>query len=99
MNTDILIKPLVTEKMTGLMEQGHYAFEVAKGANKVEIRKAVEARYPGVKVKEVRTMVVRGKRRSQLTRRGKVSGRTAGYKKAVVTLVADSQRIDFFEQI
>lgn len=99
MNTDILIKPLVTEKMTALMEKGHYAFEVAKGANKVEIRKAVEARYPGVVIKEVRTMVVRGKNRSQMTRRGKVSGRTAGYKKAVVTLVADSQRIDFFEQI
>jgi large subunit ribosomal protein L23 len=99
MNTDILIKPLVTEKMTALMEKGHYAFEVAKGANKVEIRKAVEARYPGVVIKEVRTMVVRGKNRSQMTRRGKVSGRTAGYKKAVVTLVPDSQRIDFFEQI
>jgi large subunit ribosomal protein L23 len=99
MNTEILIKPLVTEKMTTLMEQGHYAFEVAKGANKVEIRKAIEARYPGIKIKEVRTMVVRGKHRSQLTKRGKVSGRTAGYKKAVVTLLADSQRIDFFEQI
>lgn len=99
MNTDILIKPLVTEKLTALMEQGHYAFEVAKSANKVEIQKAIESRYPGVKIKEVRTMVVRGKRRTQMTRRGRVTGRTAGYKKAMVTLLPESERIDFFEQI
>lgn len=99
MTNDILIRPLVTEKMTALMEQGHYAFQVRQSANKVEIRKAIEARYPGVQVKEVRTMVVRGKRRSQMTRRGKVEGRTAGFKKAIVTLRPESERIDFFEQI
>jgi large subunit ribosomal protein L23 len=99
MKSDILIKPLVTEKMTALMEQGHYAFQVRRDANKVQIRKAVETRYPGVQVKEVRTMVVRGKQRSQMTRRGRVAGRTAGYKKAIITLRPESQRIDFFEQI
>ena len=99
MNKDILIRPLVTEKLTTLMEAGHFAFQVQKEANKVEIRKAIEARYPGVKVKEVRTMVVRGKHRRQLTKRGPVEGRTASYKKAIVTLQPGSETIDFFEQI
>ncbi|MFT5144524.1 MAG: large subunit ribosomal protein L23 [Rhodothermales bacterium] len=95
----ILIKPLVTEKLTQLMEAGHYSFEVHKDANKVEIRKALEARYPAVKIKEVRTMNVRGKNRSQTTRKGKIEGKTASYKKAIVTLLSDSERIDFFEEI
>jgi len=99
MDTNTLIKPLVTEKLTRLMESGHYAFEVRKTANKIEIRKAIEERYPGVQVAEVRTMVVRGKRRSQFTRKGRVQGRTASYKKAFVTLTPGSEQIDFFEEI
>lgn len=99
MSNDILIKPMVTEKLTGLMELGHYAFQVRQDANKIEIRKAIESRYPGVQVKEVRTMIVRGKRRSQQTRRGRVSGKTASYKKALVTLHPESDRIDFFEEV
>ncbi|GIV57411.1 MAG: 50S ribosomal protein L23 [Bacteroidetes bacterium] len=99
MSQDILIRPLVTEKMTALMEAGHYAFVVRKDANKIQIRRAVEARYPGVKIKEVRTMIVRGKRRRQFTRRGPVEGRQAAYKKAIVTLMPDSEAIDFFEQV
>ncbi|GIV59271.1 50S ribosomal protein L23 [Rhodocaloribacter litoris] len=95
----ILIRPIVTEKMTALMEERHYAFQVHKDANKVQIRRAVEAHYPGVKVKEVRTMIVRGKRRRQFTRRGPVEGRKASYKKAIVTLTADSDPIDFYEQV
>ena len=67
--------------------------------NNDEIRKAIEARYPGVQVKEVRTMIVRGKRRSQFTKRGKVDGRTSAYKKALVTLRPDSEQIDFFEEV
>ena len=81
------------------MEDGHYAFVVDKGANKVEIRKAVEARYPGVKIKEVRTMIVRGKRRRQFSKRGVVEGRKASYKRAIVTLQPDSEQIDFFENV
>lgn len=99
MSNDILIKPMVTEKLSGLMELGHYAFQVRQDANKIEIRKAIETRYPGVQVKEVRTMIVRGKRRSQQTRRGRVSGKTASYKKALVTLHPESERIDFFEEV
>ncbi len=98
MAKSILIKPIVTEKMTRLMEEGrHYAFEVARDANKIQIRQAVEARYPGIEVKEVRTMVVRGKRRRQFTRKGLVQGRKAAYKKAIVTLA--SGEIDFFESV
>ena len=98
MANSILIKPIVTEKMTRLAEEGrHYAFEVAKEANKIQIRQAVEARYPGVEVKEVRTMVVRGKRRRQFTRKGLVQGRKPSYKKAIVTLT--SGEIDFFESV
>lgn len=95
---NILIAPVLTEKSTRLTEEGqHYAFRVASGANKIQIRQAIEARYPDVTVKEVRTMVVRGKRRRQMTKRGLVHGRKAGYKKAIVTL-ADGQ-IDFYESV
>ncbi len=99
MINDILIQPMVTEKLTTLMEKGHYAFQVRRDANKLEIRNAIEARYPGVQVKEVRTINVRGKRRSQFTRKGKVSGKTSAYKKALVTLEPSSEQIDFFEEI
>lgn len=99
MNKDVLIRPLVTEKMSALMEEGHYAFVVQKHANKIEIREAILQRYPGVKIKEVRTMVVRGKRRRQFTRRGLVQGRVSSYKKAIVTLEPDSEQIDFFEEV
>ncbi len=99
MNKKVLIKPLVTEKMTALMEQGHYAFVVRSDANRIEIREAIQARYPAAKIKEVRTMIVRGKRRRQHTRRGLVEGRVASYKKAIVTLQPDSEQIDFFEEV
>lgn len=90
---------MVTEKLTILMEKGHFTFQVQKSANKIEIRNAIESRYPGVKVKEVRTMVVRGKRRTQMTRRGRVEGRRASIKKAIITLTPDSEQIDFFEEV
>lgn len=99
MSKNVLLQPLVTEKLTRLMEEGHYTFQVRMDANKVQIRKAVEERYPGVRIKNVRTMIVRGKRRTQQTRRGLVKGRTAAHKRAIVTLQADSEPIDFFEQV
>lgn len=99
MSNDVLIQPLVTEKLTKLMEEGHYTFQVRMDANKVEIKKAVQARYPAAKIKDVRTHIVRGKRRSQHTRRGLVTGRTAYHKRAIVTLYEDSEPIDFFEQV
>jgi large subunit ribosomal protein L23 len=98
MARSILIQPIVTEKMTRLMEDGkHYAFKVAKEANKIQIRKAIEERYPDVEIKGVRTMIVRGKRRRQFTKRGLMEGRKPSYKKAIITL--KSGEIDFFESI
>lgn len=99
MSNEILIRPLVTEKLTQLMEKGHFTFQVKQEANKIEIRNAIESRYPGVKIKEVRTMIVRGKRRTQMTRRGRVEGRRSSYKKAIITLRPDSEQIDFFEEV
>ena len=96
--SQIILAPVLTEKSTRLADEGrHYSFRVAKDANKLEIRKAIEDRYPDVTVKEVRTMVVRGKRRRQFTKRGLVQGRQAAWKKAVVTL-ADGE-IDFYESV
>ncbi len=99
MKNAVLVRPMVTEKLTALMEAGHYSFEVELKANKIEIRKAIEKRYPGVKVKEVRTMIVRGKRRTQQTRRGRVEGRRATIKKAIITLQPNSEQIDFFDEV
>ena len=96
--SDIIIQPVLTEKSSRLAEEGrHYSFHVAKDANKLQIRTALEDRYPGIDIKEVRTMVVRGKRRRQFTKRGLVQGRKAAWKKAVVTLA--SGEIDFYESV
>ena len=97
MAPSVLLEPIVTEKMSLLMEKGHYAFKVKKDANKIQIRQAVEARYPNVEIGEVRTMVVRGKRKRQFTKRGLLEGRRPSYKKAIVTL--KSGEIDFYESV
>ena len=95
---EIIIEPVLTEKASRIATEGrHYSFRVAKTANKLEIRKAIEERYPDVDVKEVRTMVVRGKRRRQFTKRGLLQGRQAAWKKAIVTLRAGE--IDFYESV
>lgn len=99
MPREILKRPLVTEKLTMLMESGHYAFVVDIKANKTEIKKAVEAQFPEVNVASVRTMIVRGKRRRQTTRRGVREGRTTRYKKAIITLAPGSEQIDFFSSV
>ena len=97
MADSILLEPIVTEKMALLMEQGHYAFKVKKDANKIQIRKAIAERYPNVEIAEVRTMVVRGKRKRQFTKRGLLEGRQPSYKKAIVTVA--SGEIDFYESV
>ena len=97
MNTDprsIIRKVLITEKGTLLREVQHqYFFEVARTANKIEIKRAVEVVF-NVKVDSVQTMQVRGK----VKRQGRWSGRRANWKKAIVTLQPD-QKIELFEQI
>ncbi len=78
----ILIRPILTEKMTNLKESvNQYAFEVHRQANKIEIRKAIETRF-NVKVTTIRTAVVRGKKR----RLGRFEGKRSQWKKAIVTL-------------
>lgn len=93
----VLIKPLVTEKVSALNEKGKYGFVVAKTANKVEIAKAVEKTY-GVTVETVNTMRYNGKEKSRYTKTGVVSGRTPSYKKAIIT-VSEGEVIDFYSGI
>ena len=90
---DIIIRPIITEKSMAGAPFKKYTFEVAKDANKLEIKEAVEKVFPGVKVQKVNTMHVRG----QLRRQGRYQGYTRSWKKALVTLKEDSKTIDFFE--
>ncbi|MCB0617792.1 MAG: 50S ribosomal protein L23 [Saprospiraceae bacterium] len=98
MAKQILIKPLITEKADSLSEKrNQYTFVVAKKANKVEIRKAVEAMY-NVAVESVNTVIMPGKTKNRNTRSGIIKGRVSSYKKAIVTL-SQGEEIDFFGDI
>jgi large subunit ribosomal protein L23 len=95
---DILVKPIVTEKLTAQGEKLNcYGFKVDKRANKLEIKKAVESKY-GVTVESVNTVIVGGKSKSRYTKAGFIKGRTNSYKKAIVT-VAKDDKIDFYSNI
>jgi large subunit ribosomal protein L23 len=90
----VIRKALITEKGTILRERrNQYTFEVAPDANRIEIKRAVEAIF-SVKVGSVRTMQMAGK----LKRQGRYAGRRSDWKKAIVTLMPD-QKIELFEQI
>jgi len=90
----LIKKVLITEKGTVLREkQNQYAFEVARDANKIEIKQAVEKIF-SVKVASVQTMQMHGKEKRQ----GRFAGRRSDWKKAIVTLKPD-QKIELFEQI
>jgi large subunit ribosomal protein L23 len=96
--SQILIRPLITEKMTKQGETlGRYGFEVARTSNKLEIKQAVEKEY-GVSVTGVRTMVVRGKNKTRYTKTNILRGGTSTYKKAVVTLKSGDV-IDLYSSI
>ncbi|AVI50077.1 MAG: 50S ribosomal protein L23 [Flavobacterium sp.] len=95
---NILIKPIITEKATADAElNNRYGFVVNPQANKVEIKKAVEAVY-GVSVTGVRTMNVRPDRKTRYTKTGIQTGKTNAYKKAIVQ-VAEGDTIDFYNNI
>lgn len=95
---DILLKPIVTEKMTGQGDKyNRYGFLVARNANKIQIKKAVEELY-SVKVESVNTLRYGGKVKSRNTKSGLLTGRTAATKKAVITLV-EGDKIDFYSNI
>ncbi|HEV8116600.1 MAG TPA: 50S ribosomal protein L23 [Acidimicrobiales bacterium] len=91
---DVIIRPVVSEKSYGLLDNGVYTFVVANDSNKVEIRSAVEALF-SVKVTKVNTLNRKGKRK--LNRRSRTFGKRPDLKRAVVTL-AEGQTIDLFEK-
>ena len=96
--SEILIRPILTEKANAQQEKlRRYAFKVAKKANKLEIKKAVESFY-GVTVTNVNTAVSPGKNKSRFTKAGVISGRKPAYKKAFVTL-AEGETIDLYSAI
>ena len=90
---DIIIKPVLTEKSYDAMSDKKYTFQVAIGANKTEIKQAIEEIFDGVKVESVNTMRTQGK----MKRQGRTQGRTPEVKKAIITLKKDSKGIEFFE--
>jgi len=94
----ILIKPIVSEKMTEKQEDlNQYGFIVDKRANKIQVKKAIEDLY-NVTVVSVNTMIYGGKRKQRHTKSGVVKGKTNAYKKAIVSLV-DGDTIDFYSNI
>ncbi len=93
----VLIKPLITEKVSALNESGKYGFVVDKRANKIQIKQEVEKMY-GVTVESVNTMRYPGKTKARYTKSRVITGRTPSYKKAIVT-VAEGDVIDFYSGI
>ena len=96
--SEVLIKPILSEKANAQQEKlRRYAFRVAKKANKIEIKKAVESFY-GVTVVDVNTSVSPGKNKSRFTKAGVINGRKPNFKKAFVT-VAEGENIDLYSTI
>ena len=94
----VLIKPIVTEKMTNITDQfNRFGFLVRPEANKLVIKKEIEALY-NVTVVDVNTMNYAGKNKSRYTKAGLVKGRTNAVKKAIVTL-KEGETIDFYRNI
>jgi large subunit ribosomal protein L23 len=90
---EVIRRPLITEKSTQLRDEKNIiAFEVARRANKIDVKRAVEAQFK-VKVAEVRIALVHGK----IRRQGKFAGQRPDWKKAYVRLVAGEKPIEFFE--
>jgi len=95
---NILIKPIISEKAMDQSEVLNcYSFVVNKGANKIEIKNAVEEAY-GVSVDDVRTMNYPVQRKTKFTKKGMVTGTKAAYKKVVVKL-AEGESIDLYSNI
>ena len=95
---EIIKKPLLSEKSYAKISEKIYTFVCDKNATKVDIRNAVEKIFD-VKVEKVNTMIVKGKEKSQNTKKGRTVGKTSDYKKAIVTLKKDSKPIAFFESL
>jgi len=96
--SDVLIRPIITEKNTRLTEMGQYTFEVAPNANKIQVKQAVEKIF-NVRVMAVNMLIVKGKRKRILKSRNfREYGRESNRKKAIVTL-AQGETIDIFGDI
>jgi large subunit ribosomal protein L23 len=96
--SEVLIKPILTEKANSQQESlRRFAFKVARKANKLEIKKAIEEFY-GVSVVDVNTAVVPGKNKTRYTKKGFTKGQKPAYKKAMVT-VAEGESIDLYSNI
>ena len=94
---NILIKPVVSEKAEQLSENlEQYTFVVAKSANKIQVRNAVEERY-GVTVDSVNTLTMPSKSKNRSTKSGILRGRVPAFKKAVVTLI-EGDTIDLYNE-
>lgn len=96
--SDVLIKPILSEKANKQSEKmNRYTFVVARKANKLEIKKAVESFY-NVQVEEVNTMVMPSKLKAKYTKAGFIVGRKPAKKKAVVT-IAEGETIDLYTTV
>ena len=91
---DVIIKPVISEKSMDDAQAKKYTFKVVKDANKTQVKLAVEEIF-GVEVKKVNIMNYDGK----VKRMGRTAGKTAAYKKAIVTLTDDSKEIEFFQSL
>ena len=89
---DVIIKPVISEKSMDDAQMKRYTFRVATQSNKTEVKIAVEEIF-GVQVEKVNIMNVKGK----VKRMGRTQGKTAGWKKAIVTVTSDSKEIEFFQ--
>jgi large subunit ribosomal protein L23 len=93
---EILIRPILTEKMLKLQEsERKYAFKVSKSANKIVVRQAVQNRFDVI-VEDVNIVNIKGKSKQMNTRRGITRGKRSDWKKAIITL-REGDTINFFE--
>lgn len=96
--SEIIVRPLITEKGLSGVQNKVYSFVVNKKANKIEIAHAVETMF-NVEVAKVNTLIIKGHKKSQNTKQGRTVGKTSDYKKAIVTLTEKSKPIAFFESL
>lgn len=89
---DVILKPVISERSMDQAQERKYTFRVAVDANKTEVKHAIEEIF-GVDVAKVNLMNVDGK----VKRMGRTMGKTAAYKKAIVTITEDSKEIEFFQ--
>ena len=97
---EIILRPVVSEKSIDQSTHGRYTFRVHPNANKIQIKAAIEELYATDKVTvvAVNVLTTKAKTKSRGTRRGRVTGRTSPWRKAIVTLAA-GQKIQFFEGV